>query len=128
MIFVWPLIRSATCDACLRCVIRSLPIGTGGDNPSVPATGLRQRGKDTSRSKGRSGRQNAATRRSTRRAERVTVQGPVKKQQPDGMSHGGGGGLMIEPYLMMKVGCLTRCPSVVPTHFWHQQTSAVPQE
>ena len=24
-----------------------------------------------------------------RRAERVTVQGPVKKQQPDGMSHGG---------------------------------------
>ena len=27
-----------------------------------------------------------------RREERVTVQGPVKKQQPDGMSHGGGGG------------------------------------
>ena len=26
-----------------------------------------------------------------RREERVTVQGPVKKQQPDGMSHGGGG-------------------------------------
>ena len=25
-----------------------------------------------------------------RREERVTVQGPVKKQQPDGMSHGGG--------------------------------------
>ena len=24
--------------------------------------------------------------------ERVTVQGPVKKQRPDGMSHGGGGG------------------------------------
>ena len=35
----------------------------------------------------RSGRQNAATRCSTRREERVTVQGPVKKQQPDGMSH-----------------------------------------
>ena len=27
-----------------------------------------------------------------RREERVTVQGPVKKQQPDGMSHRGGGG------------------------------------
>ena len=24
-----------------------------------------------------------------RRAERVTVQGPIKEQQPDGMSHGG---------------------------------------
>ena len=27
-----------------------------------------------------------------RREARVTVQGPVKKQQPDGMSHRGGGG------------------------------------
>ena len=27
-----------------------------------------------------------------RREERVTVQGPVKEQQPDGMSHRGGGG------------------------------------
>ena len=27
-----------------------------------------------------------------RRDERVTVQGPVKEQQPDGMSHRGGGG------------------------------------
>ena len=27
-----------------------------------------------------------------RREERVTVQGPVKEQQPDGMSNGGGGG------------------------------------
>ena len=26
-----------------------------------------------------------------RREERMTVQGPVKKQQPDGLSHGGGG-------------------------------------
>ena len=26
-----------------------------------------------------------------RREERVTVQGPIEKQQPDGMSHGGGG-------------------------------------
>ena len=39
---------------------------------------------------GRSGRQKAATRRNMRREERVTVQGPVKEHQPDGMSHGGG--------------------------------------
>ena len=42
-------------------------------SPSTPTTGLRKRGDDT-------------------RGRRVTVQGPVKKQQPDGMSHGGGGG------------------------------------
>ena len=53
------------------------------------ATGSRERGKDTSKSTGRSGRQNAATRRNMRREERVTVQRPVKEQQPDGMSHGG---------------------------------------
>ena len=52
--------------------------------------GLHERGNDTSRSTGRSGRQNAATRRNMRREERVTVQGPVKEQQPDGMSHWGG--------------------------------------
>ena len=38
---------------------------------------------------GGGGRQNAATRRNMRREERVTVQGPVKEQQPDGMSHRG---------------------------------------
>ena len=32
------------------------------------------------------------TRRNMRRDERGTVQGPVKEQQPDGMSHRGGGG------------------------------------
>ena len=58
-------------------------------NPSTPATGLHQRGNDTSRNTDCSGRQNAATRHSMRREERVTVQGPVKKQQPDGMSHRG---------------------------------------
>ena len=42
------------------------------------------------RSTGRSGRQKAATRRNMRREERVTVHGPVKEQQPDGMSHRGG--------------------------------------
>ena len=55
-------------------------------------TGLRERGNDTSRSTGRSGRQKAATQRNMRREERVTVQGPVKEQQPDGMSHRGGWG------------------------------------
>ena len=41
------------------------------------------------RNTGRSGRRIALTRRSTRRGERVTVQGPVKKQQPDGMPRRG---------------------------------------
>ena len=41
------------------------------------------------RNTGRSGRQNAVTRRSTPREERVTVQGPVKKLQPDEMSYRG---------------------------------------
>ena len=59
-------------------------------SPGTPTTGLRERGNDTSKSTGRSGRQNAATRRNMRREERVTVQGPVKKQQRDGMSHRGG--------------------------------------
>ena len=45
----------------------------------------------SSKSTARSSRQRAATRRNMRREERVTVQGPVKKQQPDGMSHRGGG-------------------------------------
>ena len=35
------------------------------------------------------GTQAAATRRNMRREERIIVQGPVKKQQPDGMSHRG---------------------------------------
>ena len=65
-------------------------------SPNTPTTGLRERGNDTSRSTGRSGRQNAATRRSMRREERVTVQGPVKEQQPDGMSHRGGGARAID--------------------------------
>ena len=58
-------------------------------NPSTPTTGLCQRENDTSRSTGRSGRQNAATRRNVRREEWLTAQGPVKKQQTDGMAHRG---------------------------------------
>ena len=42
-------------------------------SPNTPNTGLRERGNDTSRSTGRSGRQKAATRRNMRREERVTV-------------------------------------------------------
>ena len=63
--------------------------GGGGGSLNTPTTGLRERGNDTSKSTGRSGRQNAATRHYMRREERVTVQGPVKEQQPDGMSHRG---------------------------------------
>ena len=72
-------------------------IGGGGTpchiqhSPNTPTTGLRERGNDTSKSTGRSGQQKAATRRNMRREERVTVQGPIKEQQPDGMSHRGGG-------------------------------------
>ena len=61
-------------------------------SPGTPTTGLRECGNDTSRSTGRSGRQNAATRRNMRREERVTVQGPVKEQQRNGISHRGRGG------------------------------------
>ena len=57
--------------------------------PNTPTIGLRERGNDTSKSTGRSGRQKAATRRNMRREDRGTVQDPVKEQQPDGMSHGG---------------------------------------
>ena len=55
----------------------------------TPTTGLRERGNNTSKSTGCSGRHKAATRRNMRRKERVTVEGPVKKQQPGGMSHRG---------------------------------------
>ena len=67
--------------------------GKGLGVPSTPTTGLRERGNDSSRSTGHSGRQKAATRRNMRSEERVTAQGPVKKQQPDGMSHRGRGGV-----------------------------------
>ena len=58
-------------------------------SPNTPTTGLRERGNKTSKITGRSSRQKAATRHNMRREERVTVQGPVKEQQPDGMSHRG---------------------------------------
>ena len=83
------LLRTTAATHRLSSADRRLPgLGT---RRRVPTTGLRERGNDTSRSTGRSGRQNAATRRNMCREERVTVQGPVKKQRPDGMSHGGCG-------------------------------------
>ena len=88
------------------------------NSPSTPTTGLCERGNDTSQSTGRSGRQNAATRRNMRREERVPVQGPVKEQQPDGMSHrgGGGGGVKNESHAMClayrRIVCnVMRCES-----------------
>ena len=67
--------------------------GTDRSREGGGGGGLRERGNDTSKSTGRSGRQNAATRRNMRREERVTVQGPIKEQQPNGPSHMGGGGV-----------------------------------
>ena len=43
-----------------------------------------------------------------RREERVTVQGPVKEQQPDGMSHRGDGGDAPPPpplYVVVRSPC-----------------------
>ena len=107
----------------------SCPIGGGGgaahgndtSSPGTPTIGLRERGNDTSRSIGRSGRQNAAIRRNMRREERVTVQGPVKKQQPDGMSHGNAARHVgMSPHMQRGVGSNTRkttpaLPSATPS-------------
>ena len=58
-------------------------------SPGTPTTVLRECGNDTS------GRQNAATRRNMRRGERVTVQGPVKRQHNPTACHRGGGGYLL---------------------------------
>ena len=85
-------------------------------SPSIPTTGLRDRGNDTSRSTGRSGRQKAAIRRNMRREERVTVQGPVKKQQPDGMSHRGmARGVLVVPFPPGPCSFQTRYPLFLPS-------------
>ena len=55
---------------------------TNSTTPSAPATGPRQRGNDTTRNTGRSGRQNALTRRSSQIEERVTVRGPSTNPNP----------------------------------------------
>ena len=79
-----------TCQLLGTADAQSAP-ATTGTAPAHQPNGLRERGNDTSGSTGRSGRRTAATRRNMRREERVTVHGPVKEQQPDGMSHMGGG-------------------------------------
>ena len=85
---------------------RNLPQNRGGQNQGQRrGHGAAQITQDTMRSRapgaqshgnterqvvdGRSSPQKAATCRNVRREEPVTVQGPVKKQQPDGMSHQG---------------------------------------
>ena len=71
--------------------LRTTPAATG-TAPSTLTPEFRCCGKEDTRSTGRSGRRDAWTRRNTQRDEQVTVQGLVKKLQPDGLSHGGGGG------------------------------------
>ena len=74
---------------------------TTSTTPSTPTTELCEGGNDTTRNTGRSDHQNALTRRSTQRAERVTAQGPGKKLQRDGMWHRG-----VKPS--------SRCPGLAP--------------
>ena len=65
--------------------------------PAQPPVRQRRTPNDTS--------QNALTRCSTRRGERVTVQGPGKKSQPDRMSHrAAGGGASHGPLHCVAVG------------------------
>ena len=82
-------------------------------SPSALTTGLRKHRNNTSRSTGRSSRQTSATRqRSMRRKERVTVQGLIKKQQPDGMSHTGRseqGWGRARVCIAISCHCLKRC-------------------
>ena len=47
-----------------------------------------------------------------RREERVTVQGPVKKQQPDGMSHGGELGAHLPDHLPLGQGAARQAANV----------------
>ena len=55
----------------------------------------------------------------------MTVQGPVKKQQPDGMSHGGGGGFGAPPTLpepnSPAKGALNSPPHGDLTEGWHDR-------
>ena len=69
---------------------RETPPAATSTSPRAPTTGLRSLGNDTTWNTGRGGRQNALTRCSTRREQQVTVQGPGKDLQPNGMSHWGG--------------------------------------
>ena len=81
--------------------------GRGGGGGAPPTTGLRERGNDTSRSAAAD--KTAATRRIVRGEERVSVQGPVKKQQPDGMSHTGACLSETGSFLAHRLLCILWC-------------------
>ena len=73
--FFWPSVLLSNCWQNCRSVTRvnrnrNRHSGGGGGHPPMKVAKV-------------------ATRRNMRREERVTVQGPVKEQQPDGMSHRG---------------------------------------
>ena len=89
-------------------------------SPNTPTAGLRERGNNTSMSTGRSGRQKAATRRNMRREEQVTVQGPVKEQQPDGMSHRGLAGLLVWPWQRTLVLVMVTIGGAGAFAFWDE--------
>ena len=74
----------------------------------------------TSRSAGRSGRQKTAPQCSMRREERVTIQGLVKKQQTDGMSHRTGARIWTG---ILAGVCLRGQHEVLFTAFWVFQGS-----
>ena len=67
-------------------------------SPGTPTTGLREHGNDTSRSTGRSGPQNAATRRSNAKGRTGDCPGPHKETATRrNVTQGGGGGLRRGP-------------------------------
>ena len=64
-----------------------------------------------------------------RREERVTVQGPVKEQQPDGMSHrGGGGGMESGRVLQNRAALLPHATTawVMTLEKWYSAAVLVP--
>ena len=69
---------------------------TPSTTPSAPTTGLRERGNDTSRSTGRSGRQKAATRRNTRKGRTGDCPGPRQETAARrNFTQGGGRGCKV---------------------------------
>ena len=71
---------ATTTTTVVRQLLGTTNAQTAPTTTNTATTGHRERGNDTSRSTVRSDRQHATTQRSMRREERVTVQGPVKKQ------------------------------------------------
>ena len=81
----------------------------------------RERGNDTIRNTGHSGRQKVLT-QTQHREERLTVQGPIRILQPDGMSHRGFNLLLpIVPLKhrsgqshLTRMGCVTQVYEIQP--------------